>query len=71
MVPPLHGESEGTVEPGKLVRPEPLGLTFPQAHARHPEVAFYLIVQWHCVAPDVQAPGEGIEVLPGLIVHEL
>ena len=71
MIPPMHRKSEGTVEPGQLVRPKSLGLPFPESHAGDPQAAFNFVVQRHRIAPQVQPPREGLEVLPGLLVHEL
>ena len=71
MVSALHCKSEGPVEPGQLIRLELFGLSFPESHPRDPQVAFNFVVQRHCITPHVQPSREGLELLPGLLVHEL
>lgn len=71
MPAPLHRKPQGSVEPGNLIHPKPLGLAFPEPHPSHRNPILDFIIQRHCVPPQMKPCGQCLQPLPGAGVYQL
>lgn len=67
----LHRESHRPVEPGQLLLPQPLGLTFAQANPNHAFAVLDLIIEGNRVASKMHTRRELLQRLSDLVVHQL
>jgi len=67
----LDRESEGTIDRRQLIRPQSLGLPFPEAYPGNAYPSFHFVVERHGVAPEMQPARQRLQLLPGLVVHQI